>query len=55
MIEPSPGALDDAPVMSGDGRVDEVAAQAPQSREGAVLVRSREPAVADDVSHQNRC
>ena len=49
------GALDDAPVMHGDGRVDEVAAQRPQPRERAVLVRAGEPAVADDVGGQDRC
>jgi hypothetical protein len=34
------GALDDAPVMHGDGRIDQVAAQRPQSREDAVFVRA---------------
>ena len=38
------GALDDASTMHGDSRVDEVAAQCPQPRERALLVRSREPA-----------
>ena len=49
-----PGALDDSPVMQGDGRIDQVAAQRPEPREGAILVRSREPAVANDVRDQNR-
>ena len=48
------GALDDAPVVHGDGRIDEVAAQCPEPRKGAVLVRAGEPAVADDVRDQNR-
>ena len=48
------GALDDAPTMGGDGGVDQVAPQAPQARERAILVRSREPGVADDVGHQDR-
>ena len=43
------GALDDAPVMHGDGRIDEIAAQRPQPRQDAILVRAGEPAVADDV------
>ena len=47
------GALDDPPVMRGDGRVDEVAAKAPQARESAVLVRAGEPAVADHIGDQD--
>ena len=34
------GALDHAPVMHGDSRVDEVAAQRPQPRQDAILVRA---------------
>ena len=48
------GALDDAPVMHGDGRVDQIAAQRPEPRQRAILVRAREPAVADHVGDQNR-
>ena len=48
------GALDDAAVMDGDGRVDQVAAQRPQPRERALLVRAGEPAVADHVGGQDR-
>jgi hypothetical protein len=48
------GALDDAPVMQGDGRVDQVAAERTQPRQNAILVRSREPAIADDIRDQNR-
>ena len=48
------GALDDAAVMGGDGGVDEIAAEAPKPREGAILVLTGEPAVADDVGHQDR-
>ena len=48
-------ALDDAAVMGGDGGVDEVATEAPQARKGAVLVRPGEPAVADDIGHQDCC
>ena len=43
------GALDDAAVMHGDGRVDQVAAQRPQAREDSILVGAGEPAVADDI------
>ena len=49
-----PGAFDDAAMMHGDGRIDEVAAQRPESRQNAILVRSREPAVSDDVRDQDR-
>ena len=43
------GALDDAAVMEGDGRIDQVAAERPEPRQNAILVRSREPAIADDI------
>ena len=48
------GPLDDAPVMRGDGGIDQIAAQAPQPRQGAILVRAGEPAVADHVGDQDR-
>ena len=48
------GALDDAPVVHGDGRVDQVAAQRPQPRQNPVLVGSGKPRIADDVGHQDR-
>ena len=48
------GALDDAPVMHGDGRVEEVAAQSPEPRERALLVGAGEPAVTDNVRDQDR-
>src|SRR5580704_10642048 len=48
------GALDDAAVVHGDDRVDQVAAQGPEPRQRAVLVGAGEPAVAGDVGHQNR-
>ena len=35
-----PGALDHATMMHGDGRIDQVAAQRPKSRQNAILVRS---------------
>ena len=48
------GALDDAAVMRGDGRIDQIAAQPPEPRQRAILVRAREPAVADHVRDQDR-
>ena len=39
--------------MHGDGRIDQVAAERPQPRQGAILVRAGEPAVADDVGDQD--
>jgi hypothetical protein len=41
-------------MMHGDGRINEVAAQRPESRQDAILVRSREPAVSDDIGNQDR-
>ena len=48
------GALDDAPVMHGDGRIDQVAAERPQPRQNPILVGSGKPRIADDVGHQDR-
>ena len=48
------GALDDPPAMRGDGRIDQVAAQRPQPRQRALLVRAGQPAVAGDVGRQDR-
>jgi hypothetical protein len=44
------GPLDDTTVVGGDGGVDEIAAQAPKSRKGPVLIDAGEPAISDDVS-----
>ena len=51
---PSPGALDDAPMVDRDGRIDQIAAQRPQSRQDAILVRAGEPAVADHIRAKDR-
>ena len=48
------GALDDPPAMRGDGGVDQIAAQPPQARQGAILVRASQPAVADHIGDQDR-
>ena len=48
------GALDDAAVMRGDRGIDQIAAQRPQPRQGAIFVRAGEPAVADDIGDQDR-
>ena len=43
-------ALDDAPLMHGDGGIDQIATEAPQARQGAILVRRGEL----DCSRQRR-
>ena len=48
------GALDDAAVVHGDGRIDQVAAERPQPRQNPVLVGSGKPRIADHVGHQDR-
>ena len=48
------GALDDPPVVHGDGRIDQVAAQRPEPRQNPVLVGSGKPRIADDVGYQDR-
>ena len=51
---PVPGALDHAPVMRVDGGIDEIAAQPAEPRQGSILVRACEPAIADDICDQDR-
>jgi hypothetical protein len=48
------GALDDAAVMHGDGRINEVAPKGPEPCEDAIFVRASKPGIADDVGHQDR-
>ena len=48
------GSLDNAPAIRGDGGIDQIAAQPPEPRQGAILVRSREPAIADYIGDQDR-
>ena len=48
------GALNDPAVMDGDGRIDQVASERPQTRQNPVLVGSGKPRVADHVGHQDR-
>src|ERR1700688_766281 len=48
------GALDDAPAMHGDSRVDQIAAQRPEPRQNAILVSAGEPAIADHVRAKDR-
>jgi len=47
------GALNDAPMMRGDGGIDEIATEAPQARQSAILVRRGESAVTDNVGDQD--
>ena len=47
------GALDDAAVMHGDGRIDQVASERPQSRQCAILIGASQPAVSDHVRRQD--
>jgi hypothetical protein len=48
------GALNDAPAMHGDSRVDKIAAQRPEPRQDAILVSASEPAIADHVRAKDR-
>ena len=47
------GALDDAPMMGVDRGINQIAAQPPEPRERALLVRAGEPAIADHVGNQD--
>jgi hypothetical protein len=46
-------ALDDAPMMHRNGRVDQVAAKGPKASQDSILVASGQPRVADDVGDQD--
>jgi hypothetical protein len=48
------GALDGAPMMRGDRRINQIAAHPPQPRQSAILVGAGEPAVSDDIGDQDR-
>jgi hypothetical protein len=50
-----PGSPDDAPVVYGDGRIDQITAQRPEPRQSAILVCAGEPTETDDVGGQDRC
>ena len=52
---PVAGALHYAPVMRGDGGIDQIAPQPAQSRKGAILIGASKPAVSDHVRYQYRC
>jgi len=44
----------DAAVMHGDGGIDQVAPERPQSRQCAILIGAGQPAVPDHISRQDR-
>ena len=48
------GSLDHPPAVRGDGRVEEFGAERAQARQRRFLVRSRQPAEADDVGDEDR-
>ena len=48
------GALDHPAFVNGDGGIDQIAAQRPEPREGAVLVGAGETRKADHVGGEDR-
>jgi hypothetical protein len=48
------GAFDDAAMMHGDERVDQVAAERPEPRQNSIFVRTRQPAIADHIRDEDR-
>jgi len=48
------GALYDTPVMHGDDRIDQIAAERPEPRQRAIFVRAGKPAVADHIGREDR-
>jgi hypothetical protein len=49
------GRLDDAPLVLGDQRVDQLSAMALEGRESSFLVRAHEARVRGDISAEYRC
>ena len=47
-------ALNHAAMMRVDRRIDQIAAQPPEARQRAILVRSRKTAITDDIRDQDR-
>ena len=47
-------ALDDAPMVDRDGRIDQIAAQRPESCQDAIFVCPGEPAIADYIRAKDR-
>ena len=52
---PVTGRLDDAPLVLGDQRVDQLSAMALEGRERPFLVRAHEARVRGDISAEDRC
>ena len=50
---PVAGAFDHAPVMHGDGRINQIAPESPEPRQCAILVHAGKPAVADNIRRKN--
>src|SRR5262245_40250295 len=49
-----PGALNDAAVMGGDGRIDEIATESPEACERTLLVHPGKSTVTDNVRDKYR-
>src|SRR5208282_4868885 len=47
-------ALDNAAMMSGDGGIDEIAAEPAKTHKRPPFVGASEPGIADDIRDQNR-
>ena len=47
------GAFDDAPVMHGDGGIEQIAAEPAEPRQCAILVGASEPAIPDHIRRKN--
>jgi hypothetical protein len=51
---PVAGALHYAPIMYGDGRIDQITPERPEPRQCPILVGAGKPAVSDHIRRQNR-
>jgi hypothetical protein len=54
MMLPSPVRFYDAPVMRGDGGIEQIAPQPAQPSQCPILVGASKPAVSDHIRRQNR-
>src|SRR5580704_4609576 len=48
------GAVDDPPMVCGNRRIDQIAAQRPEPRQRSLLVGAGKPAIADNIGDQDR-
>ena len=52
--DPIARPFDDPPMVEGDGRINEIAAESPKARKSTLLIGAGEPAIANNIRGQDR-